>query len=98
MTDVFEGANIDIPVPASLKPGKYLLRHEMINLQTGPVQWFPNCVQLDISSSGSSVPAKEDLVAFPGGYDKVSFTPINLALPLSLRLPIFPCLLTNSCC
>lgn len=72
MRDVFEGANLDIPTPASLKPGKYLFRHEMINLQTGPVQWFPNCIHLDVSGSGSSLPDTEELVAFPGAYDKVS--------------------------
>jgi lytic cellulose monooxygenase (C1-hydroxylating) len=88
MMDVFEGANLDIPIPASLKPGKYLLRHDMLNLQTGPPQWFPNCIQLDVSGEGSSLPAVEELVAFPGAYDKVS-PPAN-ALTVALRFPVEP--------
>ncbi|KAJ2989642.1 hypothetical protein NUW58_g3372 [Xylaria curta] len=69
MRDVYKGANLDIPTPASLKPGKYLLRHEMINLQTGPVQWFPNCIHLEVSGPGNSIPSTEELVAFPGAYN-----------------------------
>lgn len=68
--DVYEGASWDVPMPASLRPGKYLLRHEMINLQSGPVQFFPNCIQLDVSGEGSSLPAAEELVSFPGAYFK----------------------------
>lgn len=74
MRDVYEGANLDIPTPASLKPGKYLLRHEMINLQTGPVQFFPNCIQLEVRGSGSSLPAPDELVAIASAYEKVSPT------------------------
>uniref|UniRef100_A0A8H7NQ75 lytic cellulose monooxygenase (C4-dehydrogenating) n=1 Tax=Bionectria ochroleuca TaxID=29856 RepID=A0A8H7NQ75_BIOOC len=70
MKDVYEGAELDISTPASLKPGKYILRHEMLNLQTGPAQWFPQCIQLEVSGSGDSLPSTEDLVAFPGAYDK----------------------------
>jgi cellulase len=69
MKEIYDGANLEIPTPASLKPGKYLLKHDMINLETGPVQIFPNCVQLDVSGSGSSVVDANELVAFPGGYD-----------------------------
>lgn len=72
MKDVMDGANLDIPTPTALKPGKYLLKHDMINLQTGPVQIFPNCIELDITGSGSNLPAVKELVAFPGGYDKDS--------------------------
>jgi len=69
MKEVFEGANLEFPTPKGLKAGKYLLRHEMINLQTGPVQFFPNCVQLDVSGDGGKVPQAEELVSFPGAYD-----------------------------
>ncbi|KAF2714863.1 lytic polysaccharide monooxygenase [Pleomassaria siparia CBS 279.74] len=74
MRDVFEGGNQNIPIPKTLKGGKYLLRHEMINLQSGPVQFFPNCVQLDVKSEGSSLPKEEELVAFPSVYDANSGT------------------------
>ncbi|KAI0550314.1 glycosyl hydrolase family 61-domain-containing protein [Xylaria curta] len=70
MRDVYMGANLDIPTPASLKPGKYLLRHEMINLQTGPVQFFPNCIQLEVSGSGNRLPVPDELVAISNAYEK----------------------------
>ncbi|KAK8867512.1 glycoside hydrolase family 61 protein [Apiospora arundinis] len=58
----------DVVVPATLKPGKYLIRHEIINLELAPVQFYPDCAQLEVSGSGSSVPTAEYLVKFPGGY------------------------------
>jgi cellulase len=70
MTDVYEGANLNISTPTSLKPGKYLLRHEMLNLQTGPPQWFVNCIQLDVSGDGSGLPSDDELVSFPKAYEK----------------------------
>lgn len=58
----------DIVVPKSLKPGKYMVRHEIINLELSPVQFYPNCAQLEVAGEGTSVPGEEFLVQFPGGY------------------------------
>lgn len=60
--------NVDIQTPKSLRPGKFLLRHEVLNLETGPPQWFPNCFQLDVSGTGDSLPDAKELVAFPAAY------------------------------
>jgi hypothetical protein len=46
----------------------------MINLEGGAAQFFPNCIQLDISGDGDRFPDEAELVAFPGAYDKVCFT------------------------
>jgi len=76
MKEVYEGANLEIPVPSFLRPGKYLFRHEMLNLQTGPAQWFPNCIQLEVGGEGDKLPGADELVSFPGAYDdgdRVSF-------------------------
>ncbi|KAJ3578822.1 hypothetical protein NPX13_g1741 [Xylaria arbuscula] len=70
MRDVWMGANVDITTSVSLKPGKYLLRHEMINLESGPVQFFPNCIQLEVTGLGNDLPPPSELVAFPGAYNK----------------------------
>jgi hypothetical protein len=70
MRDIYEGASLEISTPANLRPGKYILKHDMINLETGPLQLFPNCVHLDISGDGDGFPSDENLVSFPGGYDK----------------------------
>jgi lytic cellulose monooxygenase (C1-hydroxylating) len=72
MRDVYDGANLDISIPATLKSGKYLLRHEMLNLQSGGIQFFPNCIQLQVTGSGTRLPSDNELVSFPGAYSKVS--------------------------
>lgn len=66
MADVYYGANLDIPTPKSLKSGKYLLRHEMNNLINGG-QWFPQCIQLDITGEGSTTLPSEEGVAVAFG-------------------------------
>jgi hypothetical protein len=69
--DIWEDRNTDhwdIVVPKNLKPGKYMVRHEIVNLELAPVQFYPNCAQLDVSGEGESVPGEEYLVKFPGGY------------------------------
>jgi hypothetical protein len=69
--DLWENTIMDtwnIVVPKNLKPGKYMIRHEIINLELAPVQFYPNCAQLDVSGDGDSVPGVEYLVQFPGGY------------------------------
>ncbi|PVH99823.1 lytic polysaccharide monooxygenase [Periconia macrospinosa] len=69
MADVMNGATLNIPTPKNLKKGKYILRHEMISIETGQMQIFPNCIHLDVRGDGSSVPKKDELVSFPGTYD-----------------------------
>lgn len=58
----------DVVVPKNLKPGRYMIRHEIIMIELSPVQFYPNCAHLEISGSGLSVPSEEFLVQFPGAY------------------------------
>jgi cellulase len=67
---VGDKTELEIPLPKSLKPGNYLLKHDMANLEGGRVQLFVNCVQLKISGEGTTSPKDDSLVAFPSGYDK----------------------------
>ncbi|THH05219.1 hypothetical protein EW145_g4961 [Phellinidium pouzarii] len=57
-------------VPTSLKPGQYIIRHEIIALQSAYVypgaQFYPSCIQLEITGSGSAFPTS--FVSFPGAY------------------------------
>jgi lytic cellulose monooxygenase (C1-hydroxylating) len=62
-------STLNIPTPKNLKKGKYLLKHDMISIETGAMQIFPNCVQLEVSGEGTSAPTEKELVAFPGAYD-----------------------------
>ncbi|KAL3481012.1 glycosyl hydrolase family 61-domain-containing protein [Aspergillus californicus] len=51
------GASWDITIPADLKPGGYVLRHEIIALHsTGNPQPYMQCVNLKVSGTGTEVP------------------------------------------
>ncbi|KAJ2776998.1 hypothetical protein H4R18_005380 [Coemansia javaensis] len=66
---------VDLTIPADLKPGQYLLRPEIIALHEANrkfgadskagAQFYPNCIQLTVEGTGTSVPAG---VAIPGIY------------------------------
>ncbi|EJD49498.1 glycoside hydrolase [Auricularia subglabra TFB-10046 SS5] len=59
-------------VPKSLKAGQYLVRHEIIALhgawQYPGAQFYPSCIQLQVTGSGTSTGPSSGLVAFPGAY------------------------------
>ncbi|CAE6514569.1 unnamed protein product [Rhizoctonia solani] len=61
-----------VTIPQSLQPGQYLMRHEIIALhgaQNYPgAQFYPSCIQFEITGSGSALPNDSDLVSFPGAY------------------------------
>ncbi|KAI0407402.1 glycosyl hydrolase family 61-domain-containing protein [Xylaria palmicola] len=50
-----------VQIPASIKPGNYVLRHETIALHSAGdangAQSYPQCFNLEITSSGTEVPA-----------------------------------------
>ncbi|KAK7973633.1 phosphoglycerate mutase-like protein [Apiospora arundinis] len=59
-------------IPASLKPGKYLIRHELLALhQANTPQFYPECAQLDVTGSGSATPSGSYLASIPA-YAKQS--------------------------
>jgi len=64
------GASFSLTLPTNLKPGGYMLRHEIISLQlamsSGGYESYPSCSQLLIGGSGNGVP--EQTVSFPGAY------------------------------
>jgi len=54
-------------IPADLKPGAYLIRHELIAIHTSNApQFYPECAQLVVTGSGTKTGSPT--VAFPGGY------------------------------
>ncbi|KAK4231625.1 family 61 putative glycoside hydrolase [Podospora fimiseda] len=61
-------------IPACLKPGFYLVRHEIIALHSawaeGGAQFYPSCHQLEVKGDGDVVVDDENLlVGFPGAYE-----------------------------
>ena len=76
IADVYNGATLDIPTPKNLTKGKYILKHDMISIETGQMQIFPNCIHLDIRGEGTDIPTEKELVSFPGaynGFDNISW-------------------------
>jgi hypothetical protein len=54
-------------IPEGLRPGKYIIRHEIISLHSAnKPQFYPECAHLDVSGGGDEVPGKEYLVKIPG--------------------------------
>ncbi|KAK4154235.1 glycoside hydrolase family 61 protein [Chaetomidium leptoderma] len=60
-----------VTIPASLKSGLYMIRHEIlsIHIEDKP-QFYPECAHLNVTGEGEVVPPEEVLLRFPGGYDK----------------------------
>lgn len=63
-------AGVNYTIPSCLKPGYYLVRHEIIALHSAyaypGAQFYPGCHQLKVTGSGSTTPG--NLVSFPGAY------------------------------
>jgi hypothetical protein len=66
------GFTVNTTLPTDIKPGQYILRHEIIALHLattlGGAEFYPACIQLNIGGNGTGVPTSDDLVTFPGGY------------------------------
>lgn len=54
-------------IPKDLKPGKYIIRHEIIALHiANKPQFYPECAHLVVSGNGTAVPGKEYYAKIPG--------------------------------
>jgi hypothetical protein len=76
-------------IPASLAPGKYFIRHELLALHTSnSPQFYPECAQLTVTGGGSRSPGGDYLASIPG-YAPQSHPGIRVCRPTlmnSLRL------------
>jgi len=62
--------SLTVKIPATLKPGNYLIRHETINLARAPAEFYPECAQLKVTGSGTTSPGKQYRAKIPGAYKK----------------------------
>jgi len=60
--------SLTVTIPASLKPGNYLIRHEVINLARPPAEFYPECAQLKISGDGTKSPDPHFRSTFANAY------------------------------
>jgi cellulase len=61
-----------VQIPSNLKPGDYVVRHELIALHyalkdQGP-EFYISCLNLKVLGDGAAEPKKEDTGRFPGSY------------------------------
>ncbi|CAO2658027.1 Nn.00g072870.m01.CDS01 [Neocucurbitaria sp. VM-36] len=66
-----QGASWTVTIPAALKPGEYILRHEILGLHVAGTrmgaQFYPACVQIKVGGSGTkTLPSG---VGLPGAYN-----------------------------
>ncbi|KAK7983295.1 hypothetical protein PG989_010697 [Apiospora arundinis] len=59
-----------VPIPASLRPGAYVVRHEIMSLHiANKPQFYPECAHLNVTGTGDALPVDEKYYAkFPGVY------------------------------
>jgi len=57
-----------VDIPSSLAPGNYVLRHEILALhsagQANGAQAYPQCINIEVTGSGSSTPSGGDFTTF----------------------------------
>ncbi|KAF2268223.1 glycoside hydrolase family 61 protein [Lojkania enalia] len=57
-------------IPKSLKPGNYLVRHEIISLHSAhKPQFYPECVHVQVKGEGTGFPEQEYMAKIPGVYN-----------------------------
>ncbi|KAG8905186.1 GMP synthase (glutamine-hydrolyzing) [Tulasnella sp. 403] len=64
-------ANLKWPakIPTNLKSGPYLIRYETLALhQANTPQFYPECVQVIVTGSGTAFPPDDYLVSIPGAW------------------------------
>lgn len=53
-------------IPATLAPGNYLIRHELLALhQADTPQFYPECAQIVVTGTGTASPSGSYLTAIP---------------------------------
>ena len=66
------GAVATASLPATLAPGNYFLRHEIIALHLatslGGAEFYPACAQIKVGGSETGGPTPDELVSIPGAY------------------------------
>lgn len=77
-------------IPASIAPGKYVLRHEIISLHSADnangAQAYPQCLNIEVTSDGTDTPAGEPATSFykaedPGIHLSIYNGPLEYSMP-----------------
>ncbi|KXN91074.1 Polysaccharide monooxygenase Cel61a [Leucoagaricus sp. SymC.cos] len=60
-------------IPAQLKAGQYLMRHEIVALHSQTPQFYPSCTQVRLNGSGTGTPSDSDLTTIQDLYRGVNW-------------------------
>ncbi|KAL8407523.1 hypothetical protein RB594_006373 [Gaeumannomyces avenae] len=96
-------------IPANIKPGNYLIRHELLALhQSNTPQFYPECAQIEIQGAGTALPPDTHKFSIPT-YAPMSDPGVRVSVPGGV-LPLLrgasrrpswgveeTCLLTRGC-
>lgn len=66
-----DATGVPVTIPKNLRPGRYLIRHEVINLQSNAgdgAQFYVECAQLNVEGTGERLPGQDFMVRLPGTY------------------------------
>ena len=77
-----------ITIPVNIKPGNYLIRHEIIAIHSeNKPQFYPECVHVKVSGDGTAVPGEEYYTSIPGVWsmDRES-RPSRFEIEFSVKL------------
>ncbi|KAF2824369.1 hypothetical protein CC86DRAFT_354362 [Ophiobolus disseminans] len=79
-------------IPATLAPGNYLIRHELLALhQANNPQFYPECAQFEVTGAGTVAPPAAALVSFPGAYTgKEPGIAFNIDSPDAMKATTYP--------
>lgn len=59
----------EVRLPPRLRPGLYMVRHEIVSLHVaGRPQFYPECAHLNVTGTGDDLPPREFWKPFPGAY------------------------------
>lgn len=59
-----------VTIPATLKSGLYIIRHEILSIHIADKpQFYPECAHLNVTGNGTALPPANMLKKFPGAYD-----------------------------
>jgi hypothetical protein len=65
---IANGNSWTVEIPSSVAPGNYVLRHEIIALHSAGnangAQAYPQCINIEVTGSGSSVPSGSSATSF----------------------------------
>lgn len=60
-------------IPAQLKTGQYLIRHEIVALHSQTPQFYPSCTQVRVTGPGTGTPSDSDLTTIQDIYRDVKW-------------------------